>query len=77
MEQYPVRKIEKSTPSNVTVPSESAAIKSARFVMLLDPGTVTHQSIGFSIFLTGYCSPFKFCISIVPEKGKSFCDIIT
>ena len=24
--------------------------------MLLDPGTVTHQSIGFSIFLTGYCS---------------------
>jgi len=23
------------------------------------------------------CSPFKFCISIVPEKGKFFCDIIT
>ena len=29
------------------------------------------------LFLPMLCSPFKFCISIVPEKGKFFCDIIT
>ena len=29
------------------------------------------------LFLPMLCSPFKFGISIVPKKGKSFCDIIT
>lgn len=55
--------------------------------MLLDPGTVTHQSIGFSIFLTGYCSILGissqifynflyFTIFLLSRKAKSFIIIL-
>ena len=51
---------ENSTPSNFTSPSDKAAIKSARFVMLLDPGTSTVQSTGLSNLFTSYCSFIYF-----------------
>ena len=47
---------EKARRLTVTVPSESAAIKSARFVMLLRPRHCHAPVDRFFYFLTGYCS---------------------